>query len=120
MYRLISHGQATRSTFPPARVIQSMLVSLPWGRLVRAARYALRCSERRFQALGQLHRIVGSPEVHIEETGRVLEAVIVNRRDVDAVLPEGLRDGIDFAIHEDEVAGDGRLAVGGRLEVHHR
>src|SRR5206468_8300535 len=62
--------------------------------------------ERRFQAAGERGHIVGRPEMHVEEPRRVLEPVIVERRHIDAMLPEGAGDGVHFLVDEHEIAGD--------------
>src|SRR2546422_2067605 len=76
--------------------------------------------ERRLQSPGELDRVVGGPEVHVEEPRRVLQSVVVERRDVDAMLPQGPGDGIHFLVDEYEIAGDRGLPIRRRLEVHYR
>ena len=45
--------------------------------------------------------------------------MVVERRDVDAMLPQGQGNGIHFFVDEDEVPGDRGLPIRRRLEVHH-
>src|SRR5437660_11613000 len=78
MNRLISQGQAIRSTRAFSRVTHFMRSPLLAAGLV----------ERGLESLRQLHRVVVRPEVHVEESRRVHERVVVDRRDVDALLPE--------------------------------
>src|SRR5437879_8375971 len=75
--------------------------------------------ERGFQSLGELDRIVVGPEVHVEEARSVLQPMVVERRDVDAMLPQGQGDGIHFLVDEDEVPGDRGLPIRRRLEVNY-
>src|SRR5262249_20636870 len=74
----------------------------------------------RLQATRQLHGVVVGPEMHVEQARIVSEGVVVNRRDLNVMLSEGLRDLIDLASDEDEVAGDRRLALAGRLKIERR
>src|SRR5262245_58565529 len=53
---------------------------------------AVRLIQRRPQALSQLRRVIIRPEMHVEEPRRVLETMVVQRRHVDAVLPQGPGD----------------------------
>ena len=46
--------------------------------------------------------------------------MIVNRRDVDSMLPKRARDGIDLFVDQHEITGDGCLAIGERLKVQRR
>src|SRR5215510_8015789 len=72
------------------------------------------------QATRELDRIVVRPEVHVEQPRGVAQAVIVQRRRLDTVLPKRLGDAIHLTGDEDEIAGDRRLAVAGGLEVERR
>src|SRR5262249_57152255 len=70
-----------------------------WGPLVHLV-------ERSLQTLRELGRIVVRPEVHVAESRRVGEAVIVDRRPVDPVLPERASHWIHFLVGEPAVARD--------------
>src|SRR5882762_8768152 len=80
MNRVISHGQAMRSTRAFSRVTHFIRVSL--FRLD-----AVGLVERGLQALGEFCWIVVGPEVHVEEPRRVHEPMIMDRGHIDAVLP---------------------------------
>src|SRR5271166_2641682 len=62
---------------------------------------AIRSHVNRIEAgpepLGQFHRVVVGPEVDEECAGLVVEHVIVDRRDLDAVVPQGFDQRIDLA-----------------------
>ena len=62
------------------------------------------------QPSGQLPRVIVRPEMHVEEPRGILEAVVVHRRHVDAVLPQGPGDRIHLLVDQDEVSRDRRLA----------
>src|SRR5260370_7068532 len=96
MNRLISQGHAIRSTRAFSRVTTSC---------VRPLLPAVGLVERGLEDLRQLHWVVVRPEVHVEEPGRVHERVVVDRCDVDALLPERLGHPIPFLAVQPEVAG---------------
>jgi hypothetical protein len=52
-----------------------------------------------------------------ERARLVVEHVVVNRGDLDAVVLQGLDERIDLARERHEVTGNGRLAVARRLKV---
>ena len=54
-------------------------------------RLAICLVNRGFQTLGKLGWIVSAPEVHVEEAWGVLEPMVVERGDLDAVLPKRSR-----------------------------
>src|SRR4029453_1624194 len=90
MNRLISHGHAMRSTRARSRVthfIQDLLCDLA---------SAVGEIEGRLQTLRQLRRIVIGPEVHVEESRRVEEPVIVDRGHLRTWLPGRPGRGISF------------------------
>src|SRR5262245_59859840 len=72
------------------------------------------------QAPRELDRIVVRPEVHVEQLRGVAEAMIVQRRRLDTVLPKRLGDAIHLTGDEHEIAGDRGFAIAGRLEVERR
>src|SRR5206468_3705266 len=76
--------------------------------------------ERGLEGLRQLDRVVVAPEVHVEEPRCIHETVVMQRRHVDAVLPEGPGYSVHLLVEEHKVPGDGCLAIRGRLKVHHR
>src|SRR5437667_10751649 len=118
MKRVMSQGHAMRSTRAFSRVTHFMDGSFPWRGALRVRAVGL--AQGRLEPLGKLDGIVIRPEVHIEEPRCVHEAVVVEGRHIDAVLYQDPGDGVDLLVDQDEVSGDSRLAVGGRLEVHHR
>src|SRR4051794_37135768 len=63
------------------------------------------------QSLGKLQCIVVGPEMQEEQPRLLVQHVAVDRGHVDAVRPQGLNNGIDFVIGQNEVAGDGSLAA---------
>src|SRR5437660_2682419 len=82
MNRVISHGQAMRSTRAFSRVTH-FISDLPL--LLRLDAVGL--VERSLQALSEFRRVVVGPEVHVEEPRLVHEPMVMDRGHVDAVLP---------------------------------
>jgi len=68
------------------------------GGLVNQARClwlrAVRLTQGSFRPLGELDRVIIRPEVHVEGPRHVHEAMIVDGRNLDAVLREGSGDGV--------------------------
>jgi hypothetical protein len=87
------------------------------GPLAASALRARGLVERGPQSLGELHGVVVGPEVHEDETGLLGEHVAVDRRHLDAVLPQRLDHRVHLFPCQHEVAGDGGLAAAGRLEA---
>src|SRR5919199_2494326 len=69
------------------------------------------------QALGELGGIIIAPEVQEEEPRFLGEGMAVQGSDVDAMLLEGLTHPRHFPPQQHKVAGGGRLAPFGCLEV---
>lgn len=65
----------------------------------------------------ELHRVVVRPEMHEEEPRSLGQHVAVQRRDLNAILPEHLDHGVHLARDEHEISGNGRPAAPGGLEV---
>src|SRR5207249_12169579 len=107
MNRVISHGQAMRSTRAFSRVTH-FIGDLPL--LLRLDAVGL--LERGLQALSELRRVVVGPEVHVEEPRRVHEPMVVDRGDDDAVLLERLVDGVRRTGCEGEARRDPWQSVG--------
>src|ERR1700676_1884836 len=61
--------------------------------------------ERRAQAFGELHGVVVGPEVNEEHSGLLREHVIVDRRHLDAVLPQRPDQRVDLLAGDQEIAG---------------
>src|SRR5438067_947440 len=85
-----------------------------------SASLAVRAGECRMETAGQLGRVVVRPEMHEEESRRLLQHVAVDGRHLDAILAQGAEHRIHFAPDEDEVTSDGGLAPAGRLEIDRR
>src|ERR1700677_2451171 len=67
--------------------------------------------------LGQFHGVVVGPEMNEERARLVVEHVVVNRGDLDAIVLQRLDERIDLARERHEVASNGRLAVARRLKI---
>src|SRR6185503_733406 len=129
-WRTPSAASASTTHWPPVRSSVTRSSTYPLSRIWQASPSkvkidgatsppAVRLGERRLQGLRQLRRRVDRPEVHVEETGRLEQSVVVEGGHVDAVLPQRPRDGIDFLIEEHEVTGDRGVAVRQGLEIEH-
>src|SRR5207248_6377936 len=73
--------------------------------------------KRGSQAARQLVHVVVGPEVHEEQPRLVIEHMVVNRGDLDAVVAQRLHYGVDFLRNQYEVARDCGLASPGGLKV---
>src|SRR5215218_5509856 len=74
-------------------------------------RGALGPVKRRAQPLGEVGRVAGGEEVHVEEPGILHKVVVVQRGDIDVAAPKGLGNRVHFVGHQHKVAGDRRLAT---------
>src|SRR5215211_5141527 len=79
------------------------------------------CARRLVQCLPQsfrkLQRVLVRPEMHEDQPWLLGQHMAVNRRHLDAVGAQRLDHWIHLFGNQDEIAGDGRLAAAGRLEV---
>src|SRR5712692_1939084 len=100
--RVMSQGHAMRSTRAFSRVTHFMDRSFPW----RSALWlgAVGLPQGCLEPLRKLDRVVIRPEVHVEESRRIHEPVVVDRRHVDAVLQENSGDSVHLLVDQDEVA----------------
>src|SRR5437016_4533319 len=94
--RVMSQGHAMRSTRAFSRVTHFMDRSFPWRCVLRLRAVGL--TQGSLEPLRKLDRVVIRPEVHIEESRRVHEAVVVDGGHVDAVLREGPSDGVHLLV----------------------
>src|ERR671933_905694 len=82
-----------------------------------SAPFHLHLVEGGAKPLGELLRIVVRPEMHEEEARLLAEHVVVQGRDLDAVLAKRAEHRVHLVGREHEIARDGRLAAPGRLEI---
>lgn len=70
------------------------------------------------QPLQQFSEVVVRPEVHEKQTRLIIEHVIVQRGHFDPMLAQFAENRVDLGRGENEIAGNGGLALACRLEVH--
>jgi hypothetical protein len=73
--------------------------------------------ERGPQSCRQFCQFIVCPEVHEEQARLVIEHVIVQGRNLDAIVAQNTQHRIDFIGGQDEIPGDRGLAAARRLEV---
>src|SRR4051794_38873876 len=86
----------------------------------RAPRSALRkidMRQRRLQPGRELQGIVMRPEMHEVEARLLADHVVVQSRDLDAILTQGFHNWRDFFVDQNEIAGNRRLAASERLKI---
>src|SRR3569833_694797 len=72
--------------------------------------------QRGMHPLGELLRIIISPEVHEEEVRSVTDHMTMKCRHLDAMLSQGPQYRVDLTCDHDKIASDGRFPAAGRLE----
>jgi hypothetical protein len=94
--------------------LRLIMILAPQALAFRSNRNSVKSGPETF---GQLHSVVTGPKVDEERAGLVVEHVIVDGGDLDAVVPQGLDERIGFAGERHEIARDRCLAVAGRLKI---
>ena len=75
------------------------------------------CPQCLMEAMRQFECVVVRPKMDKERTRLLIDHVIVNRRDLDSAIAQGLDQGLYLACDRDEITGDRGPPIGHRLEI---